>query len=98
MKDTQRKNIAVSLLRLLEPGDVVYLRKPDLESNQELAEGLSSLINELGSDGPFSVIKSTETPDSIPGVQRILGEYIKNIRDSIQVGYTALFKTLEETQ
>lgn len=71
MKDTQRRNIAVSLLRLLEPGDVVYLRKPEEESDQELSSGLQSLISELKSDGPFSVTKSIETPDSSIAIQEI---------------------------
>lgn len=43
-------------------------------------------------------IKDSTVPDSIPGIQRLLAEYVKNARDSIQEGYTALFNAVKQAE
>lgn len=89
-----------NLARLETARDELYAKISLMEQEGKDAsrakDALSNLEDAIAQSKQY--IRSTETPDSIPGIQRILGEYIKNIRDSIQVGYTALFKTLEETQ
>ncbi len=43
-------------------------------------------------------IKDSTKPESISGIQRVLTEYVKNARDSIQEGYTALFQAIQDAQ
>lgn len=43
-------------------------------------------------------IKDSTKPESVPGIQRVLTEYVKNARESIQEGYTALFQAINDAQ
>ncbi len=43
-------------------------------------------------------MRDSTQPDSIPGIQRFLGEYVKNIRSSIEEGYLSLIDVLKEVQ
>jgi len=56
---------------LFRKGELVYIRDPDQEKDEEFANALKSLIEQLEGDGPFTVTRIRDTPSSKIAPQQI---------------------------
>lgn len=102
--EVSRKNISyrfqLNLARLEDARDSLAEKITLMEQEgKDTTQAKNALLNlDEAIRNSRHYIKDSTVPDSVPGIQRLLSEYVKNARDSIQQGYTALFDAIKEAQ
>jgi hypothetical protein len=89
-----------NLLKLEVTRDELYAKIAGMEqAGKDVSRAKDALANlEDAIAQSRRYMRDSSVPDSIPGVQKMLIQYVKNIRDSLQTGYTELFNVIKETQ
>ncbi len=102
--EVSRKNISyrfqLNLARLEDARDSLSEKITLMEQEgKDTTQAKNALLNlDEAIRNSRHYIKDSTVPDSVPGIQKLLSEYVKNARDSIQQGYTALFDAIKEAQ